>query len=353
MPALQYTVIFLLPLAVITGYLLGGGWNFLAPLLVFLLIPALDLVIGTSTKNPSPAEEEALSESRPHAVITWICAPLQVLLVAWGAWTVSRGTLSALEITGFTLSMGISSGAMGINVSHELSHRVKSRLEILLSRAMLSTVLYMHWAIGHVAGHHAMVATPHDPATARFGEPFWSFLPRTVSMGFVSSWNLEARRLARQGKLPWHPANRIIRYVAVEAALVLGVMIWLGPLATAFFLFQALVAIWLLETVNYVEHYGMRRKELGGGKYEPVRPVHSWNSSNILTNLFLFNLQRHSDHHYKPGRRYQILRHFEESPQLPTGYAGMILLAVVPPLWRAVMDDKAREHLLRNGYEVP
>ncbi|MFP4473920.1 MAG: alkane 1-monooxygenase [Desulfatibacillaceae bacterium] len=353
MSPLWYNLVFLVPLGVITGYLIGGAYTFLTPFIVFVLIPLLDLVVGKSERNPTEEEERKLTDRRAYRIITWICAPVQVGLVAWGAWVVGTGSLAPLEFVGFTISVGVSSGILGINVSHELAHRVKSRLEVTLSRVMLSTVLYMHWALEHVAGHHANVATPNDPATARFGETFWAFLPRTVGMGFAHAWDMEAKRLERSGAGPWSPKNRVLRYLAIEVLILLAVMLLFGPLATAFFITQGAIAIGLLEIVNYVEHYGMRRAKTGSGRYEPVRPIHSWNSSNILTNAFLFNLERHSDHHYKPGRRYQLLRHFEESPQLPTGYAGMLLLAAVPPLWFRVMDPKVRRHHRENGYGVP
>jgi alkane 1-monooxygenase len=341
---LPFFMIFLVPLSVVVGYALGGVFTFQTPVLVFGLIPVLDLIIGTYAKNPTPEQETAWKDAIPFRVITILCVPVQVSLVLWGAYAVSLGTMSTMETIGFAVSVGFSSGIMGINVSHELQHRVNLKLEPFLARIILWTVLYMHWAIEHIAGHHRNVATPTDPATARMGESFYAFWPRTVLGGMKSSWDIEAARLRRKGFKVMSVRNRIIRYDLAQAALVVAVWALFGTAAVGYLFLQSIVAFSLLEVVNYVEHYGLVRKEISEGKYEPVTFVHSWNSSNWLTNQFLFNLQRHSDHHYRPDRRYQILRHFDESPQLPTGYAGMLLLAFVPPLWRLVMDHRVKEY---------
>ncbi len=340
MNPLPFCIIFLLPLSVITGYLLGGAYNFMALALVFGLLPILDFFVGLNLKNPTEQEEAGLSGGRAFRLITWACMPVQVGLVVWGAYVVTHRYLSPLELTGFVLSVGITSGALGINVSHELIHRVNNRLEPFLGRIMLATTCYLHWAIEHVRGHHRTVATPEDPATARKGESFYAYWPRTIVGGFQSAYRLEADRLAREGRKAGFLRNAVHRHVLVELSLVAALWWAFGFGAALFFLAQSFVAVSLLEAVNYLEHYGMERKRLPDGRYEKVQPFHSWNSGHRLTNYFLFNLQRHSDHHYRPNRRYQILRDFRESPQLPNGYAGMLLLTLVPPLWRWVMDDR-------------
>lgn len=340
MSSLPFCIIFLLPLSVVLGYSIGGVFNFSALVLVFVLIPLLDVLIGENRRNPTTEEETSLSERRAFRFVTWACAPVQVLLVVWGAYVVSHRSLGAVELTGFILSVGISSGALGINVSHELIHRVNNRFEPLLGRIMLATVCYLHWVIEHVRGHHRTVATPDDPATALRGESFYAFWPRTVVGGFRSACRIEADRLARQGMRPGGPRNAVHLYVALELVLMAALGWVFGWGAVFFFLAQSFVAVSLLEAVNYLEHYGMERKRLEDGRYEKVAPHHSWNASHRVTNYFLFNLQRHSDHHYRPNRRYQILRDFRKSPQLPNGYAGMVLLALVPTLWRRFMDGR-------------
>jgi len=289
MNSLPFLSIYILPLSVLIGYGLGGAYNFLALVFVFGLLPLLDVLVGKNTRNPSEQEEETLSESRVFRFITWACMPVQVILVVWGAYVVTHQSLTPIELTGFVLSVGITSGALGINVSHELIHRVNNRLEPFLGKIMLATVCYLHWAIEHVRGHHRTVATPPDPATARRGESFYAFWPRTVLGGLQSAHQIEADRLARQGKQPGRLQNAVHRYVAIE--LVIAAALWwsFGFGAVLFFLAQSLVAVSLLEAVNYLEHYGMERRT---------------------------------------------------RPQLPNGYAGMVLLALVPPLWRWVMDKR-------------
>ncbi len=335
---LSYALVFTVPLSVLIGDRLGGWGLLLTPLLVFGMVPLLDGIIGIDIANPPP-DASREDDRRSYRTLTWLCAPCQMALVIWGAWAVGRPGTGFFEFLGLAVAVGVSSGILGINVSHELQHRIDSNLETFLSRAMLLTVGYMHWAIEHVAGHHRHVATPRDPATARLGESVYRFLPRSIFGGFRSAWGIERVRLRRRGQRQVSLHNRVLRYLFMELATMGMLAAVFGGTALAYWLAQSLVAIVLLEVVNYVEHYGLQRRHQGD-RYEPVRVWHSWNASHWLTNRFLFNLQRHSDHHYRPGRRYQDLRHHAASPQLPAGYAGMIVLAMIPPLWRRVMDKR-------------
>lgn len=334
-----FSVVYLVPFSVWHGFKLGGWYTFLTPVAVFGVVPLIDLIIKDYRKNPSEAEMDAKNSDYRYRILTWICAPLQVLLVGWGVLMVHHSALSELELVGLTISMGISSGVLGINVAHELVHRVNGKFEPFLGVTMLGSTLYMHWGLEHVVGHHRYVATPEDPATAKLGEGYYLFLPRTVIGGIVKVLQFENNRLRRIGKRTFSLSNRFWRYVMLELGILALIYYIFGWKALVFFAAQSLVAISLLEIVNYIEHYGLQRQKVGG-TYEPTKPCHSWNSSAALTNLFLFNLQRHSDHHYKPGKRYQLLNHYDESPQLPTGYAGMIWLAAIPPLWKKIMNPK-------------
>ena len=336
-----YGMVFIVPISVLIGHVLGGLWHWLTPLIVFGVIPLLDHLVGVDKRNPYPDKPSETSGVTVSQLITWLCAPIQIALVFWGGGVIASGGLDWLETLGLTVSVGICSGVLGINAAHELQHRVTHAREVWLSRLILLTVGYMHWAIEHVIGHHRHVATPQDPATARFGESIYRFLPRTIAGGFQSAWRLEAQRLARDKCPPLSPRNRIIHYGLVQIFFVALLVKICGWPALPYWLIQSALAVILLEIINYVEHYGLRRQRRGQG-YAPVEIRHSWNSSHWLTNHFLFNLQRHADHHYRPGRRYPYLRHFDDSPQLPTGYAGMILLALIPPLWRHVMDTRVR-----------
>jgi alkane 1-monooxygenase len=340
MKAFEFGMIYLIPLSVIAGLILGNLFIFLTPVFVFGLIPLLDAIIGRDTVNPPDERAPALSRNPLYRLLTWGCVPLQVGLVIWGGAVASNWSLSVEEFLGFTLSMGICSAAMGITVAHELAHRESGSLEHLLSKILLSTVLYVHWGVDHVIGHHQQMATPDDPSTARLGESVYHFLPRSVSGGFNRAWTIEAVRQENKGRPVWNSRNPMVRGLSGQVALLVGFALIFGPAGFFFFVCQALVAIALLEIVDYIGHYGLVREIAADGHFVPPATHHTWNAGNRLTNRFLFNLQRHSDHHAHPGRHYQLLRLHEQSPQLPTGYAGMVLMALIPPLWRSIMDKR-------------
>lgn len=339
LPVAPYLVVFVIPAALAAGFLEGGVWLYLVPVIAFVLVPLLDLVLPEDTRNPSPDIETELEERKAFRLVTWALVPVLWGATLWGAWTFVEGNLAAWEAVGLVLSTGIAGGAGGINFAHELGHR-PNRFERGLSDLLLWTVWYSHWRVEHVQGHHANVATPGDPATAKLGQSFYGFWLQTVAGTLAGAWRIESRRLERLGKPTWHPGNRVLRGLATQLTLAVAAWWWLGPEGVIFYCLHSVIGFSLLELVNYVEHYGLQRRETSPGRYEPVTPLHSWNNSSRVSNWFLINLQRHSDHHAAPQRRYQSLRHHDESPQLPTGYAGMILLALVPPLWKRVMDPR-------------
>ncbi len=321
------------------GLVLGGPWTWGTVAFVFGLIPLLDLVAGRNERNPGPPEHETRLAYAGFRAMTWLVVPALILLTIAAAWTITHRPLAWWELAGIVLSTGVAAGGLGINTAHELIHKA-GRFERALGQALLLNACYMHFYIEHLIGHHSRVATPDDPASARLGESFYAFYPRTVVGSFRSAWAIEATRLGRAGQAVWGPRNRMLWYVALPlgAATALG-LAW-GPAAGLFFLAQGFVAFSLLELVNYLEHYGLAREPLTGGRYERVNEHHSWSCANRLTNWFLFQLQRHSDHHMHAMRRYEALHHLPAAPELPTGYAGMIWLALVPPLWRRVMDPR-------------
>jgi alkane 1-monooxygenase len=257
-------------------------------------------------------------------------------------WIVGTHALKWYDYLGFALSLGAATG-VSINTAHELGHKT-DRFERWLAKITLAPVAYGHFFVEHNRGHHVRVATPPDPASARYGESFWAFLPRTVSGSIASAWRLEKQRLARLGKSPWTWRNEVLHSWAMTVVLWGAMIALFGKTVLPFLLIQAVYGASLLEVVNYLEHYGLGRKQLASGRYERCQSQHSWNSNRIVTNLFLYQLQRHADHHANPTRSFQALRHFDGAPQLPSGYATMIMLAYVPPLWFRVMNPRVVAH---------
>lgn len=336
---LAFGIAYIVPLLILPGALYGGWAWYTVPIFVFGVIPLLDALLGTWLHNPGPAETEALLASRGFKLMTWAYVPIQVGLVLWGAAHI--GGLSGFEAIGMSLSIGLCTGAVGITLAHELMHK-PGRFERGLSQVLLLMVCYMHFYIEHLRGHHRRVATPEDPASARQGESVYRFYARTVFGSWRDAWQLENARIAKKKRKGWQ--HRMRWFTLLPLLLATGLGLAFGTKGVIFYFAQSIVAFSLLEVVNYVEHYGLQRREIRPGVYEAVSFSHSWNSNHLLTNCFLFMLQRHSDHHAHQSRRYQILHQFDTSPQLPAGYATMILLALVPPLWRRIMDAKVEAY---------
>src|ERR1700710_58516 len=321
---------------------LGVFW-FWGPLFIFGVMPFLDTLIGKDSSNPPDSVVKYLEQDRYYRWCTYAFIPLQVVALVGGAALLAGDDLGLVEKLGLALTLGCVNG-IGINTAHELGHK-RASAERWLSKVALAPTGYGHFFIEHNRGHHVRVATPEDPASSRLGESFWAFLPRTVSGSLRSAWSIETARLDRLGKSHWSLHNDILGAWAMTLGLFAVLAIAFGPIVLPFLLLQAVIGFSLLEVVNYLEHYGLRRDKREDGRYERCLPEHSWNSNNVASNVLLYHLQRHSDHHANPTRRYQALRHVKEAPQLPTGYAGMIVLAWFPPLWRRVMAPRLLEHL--------
>jgi alkane 1-monooxygenase len=319
-----------------------GIFWFYGPFFVFVLFPLLDILVGMDPASPPDSVIKWLEQDHYYRWCTYVFLPLQYASLLFACWLWSSGKLSTVDDIGLALTVGMVSG-IAINTAHELGHK-RDSLERWLSRVALAQSGYGHFFIEHNRGHHVRVATPEDPASARLGESFYAFLPRTVWGSLRSAWGLERTRLARMGSAPWTLRNDILGAWAMTVVLFAALALAFGPAVLPYLLLQAVIGFSLLEVVNYLEHYGLLRQRREDGRYERTRAEHSWNSNNVVSNVVLYHLQRHSDHHANPVRRYQALRHVDEAPQLPTGYAGMIVLAAVPPLWRRVMDPRLLAH---------
>jgi alkane 1-monooxygenase len=306
---------------------------------LFVLLPLADYALGRDTRNPADEAGIArLEGQRAYAAITLLCVPVQLALVAWSGWWFTHADHSAAGALAWLLSQGVVSGVLGINVAHELIHK-RGRLEPWAGGVLLCSVGYFGFKIEHVRGHHVHVSTPLDRSSARFGESVYPFMWSSLAGNLTAAWRLEAVRL-RQAGLPWlHWRNEMLWWTALWLGFAGAMAAWLGPVGLVFFLLQGLFAALSLEIINYIEHYGLERRRVDG-RYERTTHHHSWNSSYRLSNLLLFQLQRHSDHHANARRRYQALLHHDDSPQLPGGYSAMFVLALVPPLWRRIIDPR-------------
>ncbi|MBA2421560.1 MAG: alkane 1-monooxygenase [Thermoleophilaceae bacterium] len=326
-------------LAEATG--LGVMWWF-GPAFVFGVIPLLDMAIGKDSANPPDSAIEWLEQDRYYRWCTYLFLPLQFASLAFACWMWSSGDLAVLESLGLALSVGMV-GGIAINTAHELGHKRK-QAERWLSKIALAQTGYGHFFIEHNRGHHVRVATPEDPASSRMGESFYAFLPRTVWGSLKSALHLEKVRLGRMGKPFVSVHNDVLNAWAMTIVLFAALTVIFGVEILPWLAVQAVVGFSLLEVVNYLEHYGLLRGKREDGRYELTRPEHSWNSENVASNVFLYHLQRHSDHHANPLRRYQALRAYEDLPELPSGYATMIVYAYLTPVWRRVMDPKVLAH---------
>lgn len=331
----------LVPLAVL-GAAIGGWTVALLPAYAWGLFSLIDALTPPNTANADlSTPEQGLAWYR---LITLLWVPVQFLTLFGTILYVTRvSPLSGPEMLGLFFGIGVMTGTIGINYSHELMHQ-SPRAERWLADILLSMVLYSHFRSEHLRVHHPWVGTPRDAVTARFNEGFHRFFPRVLVECYASAFRAERAMLARRSLPWWHRTNPFWRYWALELLMLALAVIAGGGAGLFLFLFQALVAVWQLELVNYIEHYALTRRHLGQGKYEHVLPRHSWNAAHRGTNWLLINLQRHSDHHYKPDRRFPLLQNYaeDEAPQLPYGYPLMTMAAMVPPLWRRVMNRRVK-----------
>lgn len=320
-----------------------GGWSvLLLPMYGWVMVSLLDALLGLNEDNPDPTTPEA--DLFWYRLITLIWFPLQFLTIfglIW--WATHTDHLGLAETLGLFFGAGVISGSIGIVYAHELLHQ-KSPAERWLGDLLLAMVLYSHFRTEHLLVHHRYVGTPRDAVTARYNEGFHRFFWRVLRDCPASAWRAEAMMLARAGRPVWHRSNPFWRYAGLQAAALVLAFALGGWAGVGLFAFQAFVAIWQLELTNYIEHYGLTREYRGEGRYEHVLPRHSWNAPQTASNWLLINLQRHSDHHFKPERRFPLLQTYpaQDAPQLPLGYPAMAAMAMIPPLWRRRMNPRVR-----------
>lgn len=320
-------------------YRTGAEWTLCLPLMInYSLMPLLDWLIGSDSNNPPEELVPQLEADKYYRYLTYLTVPLHFVALFIFAYVVGTNDLSWWSILVTAIIAGGYSG-LGINTAHELGHK-QTGIEKLLAKITLAVPAYAHFCVEHNRGHHVLVATPDDPASSRLGESIYAFTLREIPGTFKRGWELEKSRLQKQGKSSWSIDNDILQSYAMSAVLQGALIYAFGWIMVPFLAVHNFWAWYQLTSANYIEHYGLLREKKDNGRYERCQPYHSWNANFIMTNLALFHLQRHSDHHANPTRRYQSLRNFEDIPELPNGYYGMYLLAYIPWLWYRVMDHR-------------
>lgn len=319
------------------------GWSIFYAFTLFVwygVIPAFDVLLGKDPNNPPETAVVRLEADKYYRVLTWLTVPVHYASLVGCAWWIATQPIAWWEVVALAFSLGIVNG-LALNTGHELGHK-KEPFDRWMAKIVLAVVGYGHFFIEHNKGHHRDVATPEDPATSRMGESIYKFSLREIPGAFLRAWNLEKVRLERVGKSVWSLDNEIIPPLMITLAVYAALLLAFGPdpKLLVFLPIQMAFGWWQLTSANYIEHYGLLRQKMADGRYERAQPRHSWNSNHIASNLILFHLQRHSDHHAHPTRSYQSLRDFKGLPELPTGYPGMFFMAMIPPIFRSVMDPR-------------
>lgn len=338
---MKYFTAYILPVMVIISFTNEGLWT-LAPIaFAFVFIPIVEFLLGKNAYNLSDAEKELVQEDKIYDFIIYSTVFIHVGMLVWFLSIINDHPLASFTTIGRIASMGLMCGVFGINVAHELGHRT-TKYEQFMSKLLLSTSLYMHFFIEHNKGHHRNVGTPEDAATARKGEMLYAFWIRSIIGTYLNAWRIENKERRRKKKTEWSLGNEMLQYQLIQLGIVLGIYWILGTNAMLAFIASAIIGILLLETVNYIEHYGLERKKINEHRYEDVNPSHSWNSDYALGRLVLFELTRHSDHHTTPSKHYQLLDTTPDASELPAGYPSMMILAALPPVWFMVVNTRIR-----------
>ncbi|HUO54653.1 MAG TPA: alkane 1-monooxygenase [Rhodoblastus sp.] len=337
---------FIPPALPVFGYLLvqATGWPlfyWFGPIFI-LSVVLIDFIVGVDKSSYAVSEIAAVENESYYRWVANLVMPIQYGSLIWSAWMLVHGGLNAFDTLGLAATLGIANGICITN-AHEIGHKPE-KLERWLAKFVLAPTFFGHFTTEHNGGHHVWAATPEDFSSARMGESFYVYFPRTLIGGIREAWTLEKQRLARRGMSHWSWRNDALSAWIVTPVLFAGLATWLGWSVLPWLILQGFIGLTMLEMVNYVQHYGLLRAKRRDGRYQPCEPRHSWNSSHLATNIMLYHLPRHSDHHAHPMRHYQALRHFEEAPQLPTGYAGMSLATLIPPLWSRIVDPVLVAH---------
>jgi alkane 1-monooxygenase len=336
---LKYLAAMSIPLSLIIGLYNLGYWSFLTPVYAFVMIPILEIIMPQDASNLEEGERTHKSKKRLFDWLLYINLPLNYGLLLYTLFLLSFKNVATYEMVGIIISMGIVMGSNGINVAHELGHRQKN-FERVMAKILLLPSFYMHFYIEHNFGHHLHAATPEDPATARYNQSLYSFWFTSVFRQYVNAWKIQKHLLRKQAQKSLSLRNDMLWYTLIQLLYLILVYAVFGPIGAGCALAIGVLSFLLLETINYIEHYGLLRQKLPSGRYERVQEIHSWNSNHIMGRIVLYELTRHSDHHYKSSKKYQLLDCHETSPQMPFGYPTSMVLSCIPPLWFKIMNPR-------------
>ncbi len=338
MKDLKYVCAYTIPITAIIGIWFQGAYTYLTPIYTFGIIPLFELFTNSSTQNLSDEESSLKSKKKIFNWMLYLNLPIVYGVVLLTLYTTTYSELATYEIVGIVFSTGIVLGANGINVGHELGHRFT--FERFIGKALLLPSLYMHFYIEHNFGHHQKVGTKEDPATARYNQPVYLFWFTSAFGQYISAWKIQSTLLKQNKSSLLSSKNDMFWYLVITAIYLAIILYFFGIFGTLIAVLCGMVGFLLLETINYIEHYGLIRKKTSSGRYERVREIHSWNSNHTLGRIILYELTRHSDHHHRASKKYQLLDHHDQSPQLPFGYPTSMVLALIPPIWFLVMNRR-------------
>ena len=342
---LKYLAAFSIPLVAVLSLYFKGYWSFATIFYAFVLLPVLELIFPVDEHNLDRSEVENKLKNKLFDWLLYLNLPIVYGILIYGLMVVTSTELFTYELIGLTFSVGIVLGVNGINVGHELGHRQKSN-ERFIGKALLLPSLYMHFYIEHNFGHHRHAATKEDPATARYNQSVYSFWFTSTFRQYISAWKIQNKLLQTNNKSFFSFKNDMFWYEIIEVVYLISVFLFFGGYGLLFSILAAVVGFMLLETVNYIEHYGLLRLKTKSGRYERVKEIHSWNSNHVIGRIVLYELTRHSDHHYKASKKYQLLDCHEESPQMPFGYPTSMVISLIPPLWFKLMNNRIPSEMI-------
>lgn len=336
---LKYLVSYSIPVAAILGLYLKGNWAFFTPVFAFVLIPILEILLPVQEGNLSEEQSLSKAQNKFFNILLYLNIPIVFGILGWFLYSITIVNYSLSELIGLTFSVGIVVGSNGINVAHELGHR-KLWWENMLGKLLLIPSLYMHFFIEHNFGHHQNAATYEDPASASYNQTVYGFWFTSIFRQYLSAWKIQMDLLKRENRSFFSSKNDMFWYVIIQGVYLSSIYVFFGSTPLLVAIAIALTGALLLETTNYIEHYGLRRNKTKSGRYERVTEIHSWNSNHVLGRMMLYELTRHSDHHYRSHKKYQLLEYHDVSPQMPYGYPTSMVIALIPPLWFSIMNKR-------------